>query len=123
MVAVELAIQTLITSHKKGIRVIVPSDNEGVVGALKKGNLWGHKQNLILRKIIELMQANNIWVECTWISTNKNPADDPSHGVFPPRKQIHLRPPKIPNHLRSYVHNSITPNDERLLAQELARLT
>lgn len=99
MVAVELAVRTLIASGYSNRRIIICSDNEGVVGALKKGNSQGHHQNLILRKIIELMQEHAIWVECTWVSTHHNPADDPSRGVFPHRSQLYHKPPRVLRHL------------------------
>lgn len=121
MVAVELAIRTLIAAGYCNIRIIIRSDNEGVVGALKKGNSRGHEQNLILRKIVELMLEHNIFIECTWILTHENPADGPSRGEFPPRKLMYARPPRIPNHLKAYVDKSVTPNDPRLLAQEAKR--
>ncbi|KAF8828457.1 hypothetical protein HHX47_DHR3000091 [Lentinula edodes] len=114
MVAVELAVRTLVSTGIRDARVVVRSDNEGVVGALRKGCSRGSEQNLILRNIIELMQAHHIWVECNWVSTHENPADGPSRGVFPPRRLLHPHPPSIPRHLTPYVHNSVTPSDARL---------
>lgn len=111
MVAIELAIGTLISSGHSRIRMCICSDNKGVVGALKKGCSRGPEINLILRKIIELMQEHEIWVECIWVSTHDNPADDPSRGVLGPRKLMLAHPPAIPRHLRAFVNNSITPND------------
>lgn len=121
MVAVELAVRTLVTSGYSGSRFLIRSDNEGVVGALKKGNSRGHEQNLILRKIVKLMQEHGIWVKCSWVSTHDNPANDPSRGVFPPRSQLYHKPPKVPRHLEKYVDKSVTPNDPRVLAQKLTQ--
>jgi hypothetical protein len=120
MVAVELALRTLVSSGFKNTRVLIRSDNEGVVGALKKGSSRGHEQNLILRKIVELIQEHGIWVDCTWISTHNNPADGPSRGIFPPRSGLYHKPPKIPRHLDGLIHRSVTPNDPRILAGVMA---
>lgn len=116
MVAVELMIRTLVSSGFRKVSVRLKSDNGGVVGALKKGCSRGSEINLILRKIIELMQEFEIWIECVWISTHENPADAPSRGEFPPRKQIHSHPPALPRHLKLYFFNSVQPNDPRILS-------
>ncbi|KAJ3858156.1 hypothetical protein EV359DRAFT_24876, partial [Lentinula novae-zelandiae] len=83
MVAIELAVRTLISSGCRGIRTRIYSDNKGVVGALRRGCSRGPQQNLILQKIIELLQQYNIWVEPEWVSTNDNTADTPSRVKFP----------------------------------------
>jgi hypothetical protein len=38
MVAVELAIQTLVANSYRDMHVMIQSDNQGVVGTLKAGN-------------------------------------------------------------------------------------
>ncbi|KAJ3825209.1 hypothetical protein F5880DRAFT_1478675 [Lentinula raphanica] len=114
MVAVEMCVRTLVASNKSNVRVVIRSDNMGVVGALKKNCSRGPEQNYILGKIIGLMQAHTIWVECVWISTHDNPADGPSRGVFPPKNKLYHHPPGIPSHLKNLLHPSITPQDARL---------
>ncbi|KAJ3824524.1 hypothetical protein F5880DRAFT_1480054 [Lentinula raphanica] len=114
MVAVELCLRTLVALKMSKVKVVIRSDNMGVVGALKKSCSRGSEQNYILGKIIGLMQAHTIWVECVWISTHDNPADGPSRGVFPPRKKLYHHPPAIPSHLKSLVYPSVTPQDPRL---------
>lgn len=114
MVIVELIIRTLIASGLSNARVLIRSDNKGVVGALRKGFSRGSEQNRILRHIIDLMQVHSIWVDCEYIPTDLNPADGPSRGVFPPRTLLHPHPPAIPKHLTPYVHDSVKFNDSRL---------
>lgn len=48
MVAVELAVQTLIVGNFTGCHIIICSDNKGVIGALKAGRSWGTQQNAVL---------------------------------------------------------------------------
>lgn len=114
MVAIELAIHTLLAGRISNGHVIIRSDNMGVIGALRSGASRGTQQNAILRKIIWLMQEHNIWVTTEYVNTKVNPADDPSRGVFPPRKNLIPSVPAIPNHLKPYVHSSVTYHDYRL---------
>ena len=115
MVAVELAIRTLIAGKFKDCHIVVRSDNQGVVGALKAGRSRGTHQNLILREIVKLMQDHDIWLSTTWISTAENPADGPSRGLFPGKDSLYPHPPKVPCHLTSFVHKAVHYHDLRLL--------
>jgi hypothetical protein len=115
MAAVELAIQTLIAGKFSNCHIIVRSDNQGVVGALKAGRSRGTEQNLILREIVKLIQDHNLWVSTTWIPTLDNPADHPSRGVFLGRSALYPFPPKIPYHLVNLIHKAVDYHDPRLL--------
>ena len=115
MVAVELATRTLITAKFKNCHIVVRSDNQGVVGALKAGRSRGTHQNLILREIVKLLQDNELWISTTWVSTLENPADAPSRGVFPGKDSLFPYPPKIPFHLSSFIHKSVHYHDPRLV--------
>jgi hypothetical protein len=48
MVAVELAVRTLIAGRFTGCHIIIRSNNKGVVGALKVGRSRGTQQNTVL---------------------------------------------------------------------------
>jgi hypothetical protein len=115
MVAVELAIQTLVAGKYKNCHIIVRSDNQGVVGALKAGKSRGSQQNMILREIVKLIQTNDLWISTLWIPTLENPADGPSRGVFPGKKLLCPFQPKIPSHLSKFIHNAVDYHDSRLL--------
>jgi hypothetical protein len=115
MVAVELAVRTLITVKYTNCHVIIHSDNMGVTGALTAGRSRGTRQNAILHEIIKLIQENNIWVSAVWISTQSNPADRPSRGLFLNCSSLYAFPPKIPFHLQPYVHKSVDYHDSRII--------
>jgi hypothetical protein len=115
MVAVELAIRTLITAKFANCHIRVQSDNQGVVGALKAGRSRGTQQNLILREIVKIIQEYELWISTVWISTSENPADNPSRGIFPSRDLLYAFPPKIPFHLTKFIRNSVQYHDPRLL--------
>jgi hypothetical protein len=114
MAAVELAVRTLITSSFANCHVIVRSDNMGVVGALSAGRSRGTQQNAVLREIVKTIQSNNIWISTIWVPTEDNPADSPSRGEFPDRSLLYAFPPKLPHHLRPFLHKSIDFHDKRI---------
>ena len=114
MVAIELALHTLIAAKFTKCHMIRRSDNQGVVGALKAGKSRGTQQNLILNEIVKLMQENEIWISTVWIPTSKNPADNPSRGIFPGKKSLYAFPPKLPFHLTNYIHKTVDYHDSRI---------
>lgn len=114
MVAVELAVRTLISGKFSNCHIIIRSDNKGVVGALGAGKSRGTQQNLILREIVKLIQNNNLWISTTWISTLDNPADAPSRGIFLEKKLLYAFPPKLPFHLTEFIHKAVDYQDPRL---------
>jgi hypothetical protein len=114
MVAVELAVRTLVTAKFSNCHIIIRSDNKGVTGALAAGRSRGTQQNAILREIVKLIQDKRIWVSTVWVSTHSNPADGPSRGVFPNRSSLYAFPPKIPFHIQPYVHRSVDYHDSRI---------
>jgi hypothetical protein len=87
MVAVELAMRTLISNGFHSCHVVLRSDNQGVVGALKASRCRNSESNQILRKIVGLIQSHKVWITTTWIPTAENLADAPSRedaGIFFP---------------------------------------
>jgi hypothetical protein len=114
MVAVELAVRTLISGGHSNSHIILHSDNQGVVGSIRSGRSRNSEQNLILRKIVSLFQDEGIWLTTKWIPSNENIADDPSRGRFPPRHTLYAFPPAIPSHLKPYILPSICYHDPRL---------
>jgi hypothetical protein len=112
MVAVELAIRTLVTAKFSNVHIIMRSDNQGVVGALKAGRSRGTQQNAILREIVRLIQEHDLWISAIWIPTSENPADDPSRGVLADKKSLYAFPPKMPFHLAKFVHNAVDYHDQ-----------
>ena len=93
MVAVEMAVHTLISVKFNNCHMVICSDNMGVIGALGTGKSCGVQQNLILHEIIRLIQDNNLWISTFWISTLNNPADRPSRGIFPKKNLLCAFPP------------------------------
>jgi len=114
IVAVELAIWTLITGRFMKCHVIVCSDNKGVVGTLEAGRSQGTYQNMILHEIVKLIQDHDLWISTMWIPTSENLANSPSRGVFLGKDSLHAFPPKLPFHLTKFVYKSVGYHDSRL---------
>jgi hypothetical protein len=115
MVAVELAMRTLVTASYSDCHIVVRSDNMGVVGAIAAGRSRGTQQNAILCEIVKFIQARSIWLSTLWIPTLENPADGSSRGVFPSRSLLYAHPPRIPFHLCPFVHKSVDYHDPRVI--------
>jgi hypothetical protein len=114
MAVVELAIQMLITSAFLNCHIVICSDNMGIISALSTSRSRGTQQNAVLREIVEMIQANSIWISMVWVPTTENPADAPSRGDFPSRSLLYAFPPKLPYHLRLFVHKSVNFHDPHI---------
>jgi hypothetical protein len=106
MVAVELAIRTLVTAGYRGAHFALRSDNQGVIGALAAGRSYGMQENAILQRIIRLYEEYDIWLTISYVPTEQNISDGPSRGKFPPTNKLYPFPPKIPAHLKPLIRHS-----------------
>lgn len=107
MVAVDLAIHTLVSLSFEHCHVILRSDNTGVVGALSAGQSCNSEQNLVLQHIVDEFQCHHIWLTVTWVPSEANLADGPSQGLFPDCHTLYPFPPPVPQYLHPFVHNSV----------------
>jgi hypothetical protein len=102
MVAVELAYLTVISAGFSNCHIILCSDNQGVVGALKNDSSHNSQQNSILCHIISYTQVHGIWLTAKWIPSVENMADGPSQGLFPATTHYPFQP-KLPFKLRPFL--------------------
>jgi hypothetical protein len=114
MIMVELALRAMIASGFSNCHFTIHSDNAGVIGSINAGTSRNSAQNLILCKIVSLMQSHSIWLTTTWIASADNPADDPSWGIFLSHSLLFLFPPAIPPHLKPFVRPSISFHDPHI---------
>ncbi|PPR00334.1 hypothetical protein CVT24_004617 [Panaeolus cyanescens] len=101
LVAAELGVRAAIDAGFRSCPLILRSDNQGVVKALKDGT-WQEKHGLddVLKRILKLCKRNFIVIKPRWIPTDDNPADDISRGNYP-GKHDKFRPPSLPKVLSS----------------------
>lgn len=83
MVAVELAVHSLIAAGQHHSHFLLHSDNQGVVGALKAGVSRSSQQNSVLHRIVSLLLEHSLWLTTIWVASKDNPADAPSRGILP----------------------------------------
>ena len=104
LIAVELGILTFLSGRYQAARVLVMSDNKGVVNALRTRK-WSsnHGLDIILARILQLCEEAALELEPCWISTAENPADGPSRGEYPPLDLMLDHSPHIPPHLQELV--------------------
>ena len=115
MVAVELALHTVIGAGFKDVHLVSQSDNSGIVGAFKNGSSRNAPQNSILRRIIHLFHDHNLWVTTTWIPSEDNPSNGPSRGIFPLLQCLFAPLPTLPAHLSQLLEAPITFHTAREL--------
>lgn len=91
LLAVYLALHTLVGLGHHASRVVLYSDSMAVVGMFERlacfhPCLWGilGKENALflslLRRIGELVERHGLKVKVRWVPTEENPADGPSRG-------------------------------------------
>lgn len=104
LIAVELGVMTLIEAGYHDARVVIRSDNLGVVNALREGR-WTPHYDLdgILKRIVRLCQEFRLDLVVRWVSTKVNPADKPSRGVFPPLALAFPHAPGLPLHFKDFL--------------------
>lgn len=104
MLAVEMALLTLVAGKFPPATYTIHSDNSGVVGAFGASRSRNPHQNSILHHILILMRDSNIWLNTHWIPSEENLADGPSRGVFPPQSCRIRCSTSIPPPFRSLLH-------------------
>ncbi|KAF7303601.1 Reverse transcriptase/ribonuclease H [Mycena indigotica] len=82
-VAVELLIYALEGHNLRDARLLIHSDNQGVIGAFQKGRSSNHEINISLRRSLASLAAHNISLNLCYIESSLNPADPLSRGFLP----------------------------------------
>ncbi|KAF7347710.1 putative reverse transcriptase domain protein [Mycena venus] len=104
MVAVELALRTILASSLSNVHLTLRSDNQGVIGALAAGRSYGVQENIILQHILHLFHKHKIWFTIRYIPSKENPADAPSRGILPHRSKMYPYQPRTPTHLKELLN-------------------
>lgn len=110
MVAVELALLSLISAGHSSKHFIVHSDNQGVIGAFRAEMSRSTQQNTVLRRILTLFHELDLWFTMEWVPSEDDVADNPSRGIFPPISELLDTSFRVPFPLHSYVANTHRPS-------------
>ena len=103
-VGFELLVQHIVSSGASNIHFKVFRDNRGVVEGWWNRHSRNKLTNDTFKRIHSLMDEADCTVITRYIPSGKNPADGPSHGLYPPS---HLRLPVvlIPHALQPFICN------------------
>ncbi|KAF8799319.1 hypothetical protein BYT27DRAFT_6866869 [Phlegmacium glaucopus] len=104
LIAVELGVLSLLSSGYRDMKVLVRSDNKGVVKALRNRR-WtsNNRLDIILERILDLCEQARLELEVDLIPGKEIPADGPSRGEYPPLDAMLDHSPPIPQHLHGVV--------------------
>ena len=81
-IALEFIIYTLDTKNFQDLRVIIHSDNKGVIGAFDKGRCRNFEINLSIRRTSSILAARNIILDLLYVESEANLADPISRGIL-----------------------------------------
>ena len=88
----------------------VYGDNQGVVQGWKRGHSRNPRVNEAFKRIMEVTRNANIIIHTGYVRSAKNPADDPSRGIYPPESLL-LPPLDIPTELTAFIVNYNHPGN------------
>ncbi|KAF7305004.1 Reverse transcriptase ribonuclease h [Mycena kentingensis (nom. inval.)] len=103
-VALEFMIYTIEAAGLHDVHLRIYSDNQGVIGAFKKGRSPNSEINLAIRRMEVVLDARNISLELEYVPSAENPADKLSRGE---RGETHERMPfrfELPLELQPYLY-------------------
>ncbi|PPQ77909.1 hypothetical protein CVT24_006135 [Panaeolus cyanescens] len=108
LIAVEVALHMFKSLDIICTNVVLHSDNQGVIKALKEKK-WtdNHGLNTVLDRILNRCKKWGIELSVRWIPTEDNTADDISRGVYPNEAPLWWTAPDLPEALWRVV----TPGD------------
>jgi len=90
------------TDHEKHFEVY--GDNQGVVEGWKRGRSRNPRVNEVFKRITKLSQDTGISVHTRYVRSARNPADDPSRGIYPPESLL-LPLIDIPHEVGAFIVN------------------
>lgn len=77
-------------------------DNQGVVEGWKRGRSRNPRVNEVFKRVTALLRATGITIHTRYVRSARNPADDPSRGIYPPTSLL-LPPLIIPDELKGFI--------------------
>jgi hypothetical protein len=81
IVAIEIGLLFAIHRGYSDIHLVIKSDNQGVIHAIKGGKSRSPEQNSVLQRITLLLSHHKIWISSLYVPSLNNLADRPSRGV------------------------------------------
>ncbi|CAE7121611.1 unnamed protein product [Rhizoctonia solani] len=116
MIAVEIALDLLISAGLSNISIRFWSDNQGIIGALAAGRSRNDQQNTVLRRINEKQIVHNICLKVAYVNTEENLADGPSRGTPIPDGTPFSGPITLDKALKAFILPTQISNLEKAIS-------
>lgn len=101
-VAIELVIRVAEAHGIKDQDFLIRSDNEGAIGAYRKGRSRNFESNLCVRRSEEILDRSNLSITLLYVETSTNLSDCVSRGDLPPASERLDIPYSFPSELSPY---------------------
>ncbi|KAE8222196.1 hypothetical protein CF319_g4567 [Tilletia indica] len=92
LLAIELGLRTAIMLGVADAILLIHSDNQAGIAALRTGHMRNEAAMIILQRIRELEALHNLEVRPRYVSSPTNPADPPSRGLYTTHQRLPLPP-------------------------------
>lgn len=112
-VAIEILIYFLECLGLVNIRILIHSDNQGTIGAMRKSRSSNYWINMSIRRICTVIGPLFIQPELEYIESAKNPADPISRGILGPQEDrlpLQFQLPDELNHTLFYYDKVCLPS-------------
>ena len=80
-IAIELGLLRAISQGHRNTHFTIRSDNQGVIHAIQGGRSRSPEQNLVLQRILLLLNTNSLWISPSYVQSASNLADRPLRGL------------------------------------------
>lgn len=105
-VAVELIVTLLNEMHFSHLDVLIRSDNEGVIGAFRKGWSRNQESNSCIRRVEATLEQRDLSISLLYVESSINLADPISRGILPPLEHRVTIPYSIPSSISKYFYHA-----------------
>jgi hypothetical protein len=104
MVAIELGLLFAIHQAHTDIHLVIRSDNQGVIHAIKGGKSRSFEQNTVLQRITSLLSHYRLWISSVYVPSLDNLADLPSRGLPVPNHTRVISTFSLPSSLQPFIY-------------------
>ena len=103
MVAIELGLLFATHLSYADLHLIIKSDNQGVIHAIRGGKSRSPEQNAVLQRITSLLSQYKLWISSLYVPSIDNLADLPSRGLPVPNHTHAISTFSLPASLQPFL--------------------
>lgn len=102
-IAIELVAYVFEATNAQNLHLLIHSDNQGAIGAFRKGRSSNFEINLSIRRTFSALLPRNIFPTLKYVESAKNPADPISRGLWEQSLKRLATTFTLPPELQSYL--------------------